>query len=160
MWLIALIGGDVRSFMHLHQLLAQSLPRRGSRRACVRAFVHVVEWVENCTRQVFYMTVQISTYTGTSVVNTTVYNCGWPYSSLGIHIHSCRCILFICTVQSLYYMRVYHRCFWKLACACEKGLQVGSFPACLWLLLVAGVLAGVEVAWRVFSCTFLYFPGC
>jgi len=41
--------------------------------------------------------------------------------------YQCRRILFICTVQSLYYMRVYHRCFLTLACVCVGGLEVGLF---------------------------------
>ena len=40
MWLITLNGGDVRSFLSLHQLLTLSLWRCRSRRACVRACVH------------------------------------------------------------------------------------------------------------------------
>ena len=42
-----------------------------------------------------------------------VYVCIYIYihARVGVHMHSCRRILFICTVQSLYYMRVYHRCF-------------------------------------------------
>jgi len=43
---------------------------------------------------------------------------------VGVHMHSCRRILFICTVQSLYYMRVYYRCFLTLACVCGGGLEV------------------------------------
>jgi len=42
------------------------------------------------------------------------------------------------------------------------GLEVGGFPACSWLALVAGVagyvLAGVEIG--VLFCIFLYFCGC
>ena len=49
---------------------------------------------------------------------------------VSVHMHSCRRILFICTVQSLYYMRVYHRCFLTPACVCVWGLEVGVFPAC------------------------------
>ena len=77
-------------------------------------------------------------------------------------MHSCRRILFICTVQSLYYMRVYHRYFLTLACVCVGGLEVGFISACSWLALVTGVggyvLAGVEIG--VLSCIFLYFCGC
>ena len=77
-------------------------------------------------------------------------------------MHSCRRILFICTVQSLYYMRVHHRCFLTLACMCVRGLEVGFVSACSWLALVTGVggyvLAGVEIG--VLSCIFLYFCGC
>ena len=40
MWLITLNGGDVQSFLSLHQLLTLSLWRCRSRRACVRACVH------------------------------------------------------------------------------------------------------------------------
>jgi len=47
-----------------------------------------------------------------------------------VRVHSCRRNLFICTVQSLYYMRVYHRCFLTLACVCVGGLEVGFVSAC------------------------------
>ena len=81
---------------------------------------------------------------------------------VGVHMHSCRCILFISTVQSLYYMRVYNRCFLTLACVCGGGLEVGFVSACSWLALVSGVggcvLADVEMG--VLSCIFLYFWGC
>ena len=45
-----------------------------------------------------------------------VYVCIYIYTRarVGVHMHSCRRILFICTVQSLYNMRVYHRCFLTL----------------------------------------------
>ena len=81
---------------------------------------------------------------------------------VGVHMHSCRRILIICTVQSLWYMRVYHRCFLTSACVCVGGLEVGFVSACSWLALVAGVggyvLAGVEI--RVLSCIFSCFYGC
>jgi len=81
---------------------------------------------------------------------------------VGVHMHSCRRILFICTVQSLYDMCVYHRCFLTLACVCGGELEVGFVSSCPWLGLVTGVggyvLAGVEI--RVLSCIFLYFCGC
>ena len=35
-------GGELQSFLRLYQLLSQSLWRLHSRRACVRAYVHVV----------------------------------------------------------------------------------------------------------------------
>jgi len=79
-----------------------------------------------------------------------------------VRIHSCRRILCICTVQSLYYMRVYHSCFLTLACVCGGGLEMGFVSACSWLALVTGVggcvLAGVEIG--VLSCIFLHFCGC
>ena len=81
---------------------------------------------------------------------------------VGVHMHLCRRILFICTVQSLYYMRVYHTCFLTLACVCVRGLEVGFVLVGSWLALVTGVggyvLAGVEIG--VLSCIFLYFCGC
>ena len=81
---------------------------------------------------------------------------------VGVHMHSCRRILFICTVQSLYYMRLYYRCILTLACVCGGGLEVGFVSACSWLALVTGVegcvLAGVEIGGL--SCIFLYFCGC
>ena len=79
-----------------------------------------------------------------------------------VHMHSCRRVLFICTVQSLYYMHVYHRCFLTLVCVCVGGSEVGFVSACSWLALVTGVggyvLAGVEIG--DLSCIFLYFFGC
>ena len=79
---------------------------------------------------------------------------------LYVHMHSCRRILFICAVQSLYYMRVYHRCFLTLACVCVGGLEVEFFSTCSWLVTGVGgyVLAGEEIG--VLSCIFLYFCGC
>ena len=93
-----------------------------------------------------------------------VYVCIYIYirARVGVHMHSCRRILFICTVQSLYYMRVYHRRFLTPACVCVGGLEVGFVSACSWLALVTGVggyvLAGLEIG--VLSCIFLYFFGC
>jgi len=53
-------------------------------------------------------------------------------------------------------------CFLTPACVGVGGLEVGFFPACSWLALVAGVggyvLVGVEIG--VWSCVFLYFCGC
>jgi len=79
-----------------------------------------------------------------------IYVCIYIYirARVGVHMHSCRHILLICTVQSLYYMRVYHRCFLRLACVCVGGLKVGFVSTCSWLALVTGVggyvLAGLE----------------
>jgi len=93
-----------------------------------------------------------------------VYVCIYMYirARVGIHMHSCSGILFICTFQSLYYMRLYHRCFLTPAYVCVGGLEVRGFSACSWLALVAGVggyvSAGVEIG--VLSCIFLYFCGC
>jgi len=93
-----------------------------------------------------------------------VYACIYIYirARVGLHMHSSRRILFICTVQSLYYMRVYYRCFLTVACVCVRGLEVEFDSACPWLALVTGVgcyvLTGVEIG--VLSCIFLYFCGC
>jgi len=60
------------------------------------------------------------------------------HARVGVHMHSCRRSLFMCTVQSLYYMRVYHRRFLTPACVCVGGLEVESFfnlfmvIACCW----------------------------
>jgi len=84
------------------------------------------------------------------------------HARVGVYMHLCRRILFMCTVQSLYCMRVYHRCFLTVAYMCVGGLEMEVFSACSWLALVAGVggyvLAEVEIG--VLSCIFLYFCGC
>ena len=64
-------------------------------------------------------------------VHVYMYVCLYMYdiyirARMGVHMHSCRRILFICTVQSLYYMRVYYRCFLTLACVCG-GIGSGIF---------------------------------
>jgi len=81
--------------------------------ACMRVYVYV------------YMYEYVYMY-------VCVYICIYIYihTRVGVHMHSCRLILFICTVQSFYYMRVYHRCFITPACMCVKGLVVGVLPAC------------------------------
>jgi len=98
--------------------------------ACMRVYVHV------------YMRVYVYIY-------VCVYVCIYIYihTRVGVHMHSCRRMLFVCTVQSLYCVRVYRRCFSTPACVCGGGLEVGVFSACSWFALVAGVggyvLAGV-----------------
>jgi len=65
-----------------------------------------------------------------------VYVCICIYirARVGVHMHLCRRILSICTVQSLYYMRVYHRCSLTLACLCVSGVCFSLFmvSACYW----------------------------
>jgi len=99
---------------------------------CVRMYVCIVH---------VYMYVYVYMY-------VCVHVCIYIYlrARVGVHMHSCRRILFICTVQSLYYMRVYHRCFLTLACVCVRGLEVGFVSASSWLALVTGVGGYV---WRV-----------
>jgi len=112
--------------------------------ACVRVWVHV------------YVCVYVCMY-----FRVYVCMCICVHAHVDICMHSCRRILFICTVQSLYYMLVYHRCFLTFACVCGEGLEVGFVAACSWLALVSGVgdcvLAEVEIGGL--SCIFLYFCG-
>jgi len=104
-----------------------------------------------------------------------VYVCIYIYihARVGVHMHSCRRILFICTVQSLYYMRVYHKCFLIPACVCVGGLEVGvcfrlfMVSACCWrgrlcfgrgrdrgfCLVYFSIFAGVRL---VDVCVFVY----
>jgi len=86
-----------------------------------------------------------------------VYVCIYIYihARVGVHMHSCRRILFFCTVQSLYNMRVYHRCFLTPACVCVEGLEVTGFPACSWLALVA-VVGGYVLAGGFVLFIFLF----
>jgi len=78
--------------------------------ACIRVWVHV------------YMYIYVYMY-------VCVYVCIYIYirARVGVHMHSCRRILFICTVQSLYYMCVCHRCFLKLAIL-DHGGDVFEHP--------------------------------
>jgi len=97
-------------------------------------------------------------------VYVCVYVCIYIYirARVGVYMHSCRRIFFVCTVQSFCYVRVYYRCFLTLACVCGGGLEVGFVSACSWLVLVAGVggyvLAGIGMG--VLFCILLYFCGC
>jgi len=60
--------------------------------ACVRVWVHVYVCVYACMYFCVY-----------------VCMCVYVRALVDVHMHLCRPILFICTVQSLYYMRVYQR---------------------------------------------------
>ena len=118
--------------------------------ACARVWVHVCAFVYVC----MYFCVNVCM-------------CICVRAHVDVSMHSCRRILFICTVQSLYFMRVHHRCFLTLTCVCGGGLEVGFVSACSWLALVSGVggyvLAGyvlAEVEIGVLSSIFLYFCGC
>merc|ERR1711865_1041172 len=92
--------------------------------ACMRVYVHVYMYV-------------------------CVYVCIYIYihTRVNVNMHSCRRILFICTVQSLYYMRVYHRCFDTCmrvygGIGCGVGFSLFMVNACFWL--GGYVLGGVE----------------
>jgi len=90
-----------------------------------------------------------------------VYVCIYMYMHMrmGVHMHSCRRILFICTVQSLYYMRVYHRYFFNTCMHVWWRIGSGVFFSPWLVACVRGcVLTGVEIGGL--SCTFLYFCGC
>jgi len=62
----------------------------------------------------------------------------YMHTRVGVHMHSCRRILFICTVQPSYYMRVYHRCFFNTCMRVWWGIESGffsslfMFSACCW----------------------------
>ena len=81
--------------------------------ACVREWVHVCVCV--------YVYMYFCVY---------VYMCVCVRAHVDVRMYSCRRIVFICTVQSLYYMRVYHRFFLTLAYVCVRGLEVGFVSAC------------------------------
>ena len=86
--------------------------------ACVRVWVHVCACVYVCMKFCVY-----------------VCMCVCVRAHVDVRIHSCRRLLFICTVQSLYYMRVYHRCFLKLVCyGVGSGVCFSLFmvSACFW----------------------------
>jgi len=59
-----------------------------------------------------------------------VYVCIYMYmhTHVGVHEHLCRRISFTCTVQSLYYMRVYLRCFFNNCMRVWWGFESGLFP--------------------------------
>jgi len=133
--------------------------------SCTHANVHVVGWVENftVTRQVFYMPVQTSIYTGTGVVNNTVYTCNHTHHGV-----------YICNRAGAFGLSVLSDLFTTWVCikgvfynlhACVVGVwKWEGFPACSWLALVSVVwgyvLAGVEIGVGGLSCRFLYFCGC
>jgi len=66
-----------------------------SKHACVCACVHVVGWVENCTRQVFCMPVQTSIYSGIGAIDNTVYTCDHTDHGLYTCTHVCAFCLFL-----------------------------------------------------------------
>jgi len=122
---------------------------------CMRVYMcaHVCVYRCMCICTYMYMCMSACMYSYTFI---------YIHARVGVHMHSCRRILFMCTVQSLCYMRVYHRCFLTPACVGVGGLEVGFVSAYSWLALVAGVggyvLVGVAIG--VLSCIFLYFCGC
>ena len=122
---------------------------------CAYACVCVCVYIYVCIVHV-YMYVYVYMY-----VCVYVFIYIYIHARVSVHAHSCRRILFICTVQSRCYMRVYHRCLLTPACVGVGVLEVEFFSACSWLALVAGVggyvLVGVEIG--VLSCIFLRVLG-
>jgi len=132
-----------------------------SRDATVGVLIYAYAYV--CAYMRAYVYVHMYVYVYKCVC---VYVCIYMYIHMrvGVHMHSCRRILFVCTVQFLYYMRVHRGCFSKTCIHVSAREEIESrffFPACPWLALVTGVggyvLAGVEV--RGLFCIFLYFCG-
>jgi len=116
-----------------------------------------------CICMCMYMCVHVCVYTCMCIcmymhICTSVYMDAYTFIYARVWVYICTrvgafCLfvlsyLSITCVQSLYYMRVYYRCFLTLACVCGGGLEVGFVSACSWLALVTGVggyvLAGVE----------------
>jgi len=123
--------------------------------------VHVHAYVYVCASMRVYAHVQLYVYLYMCVC-ICIYVCIYTYihTRVGVHMHSSWRILFICAVQSLYYMRVSQVFFQHLHARVRGDWKWGFFPA--WLALVPSVgvyvLAGVDI--RVFPCIFLYFGGC
>jgi len=71
-------------------------------------YVHVCVYV--CAYVCAYVHVYIYVYAYLCVC-VYVYIYMYMHTHVVVHMHSCRRICFICTVQSLSYMRVYHMYF-------------------------------------------------
>jgi len=78
--------------------------------ACMRVYVHVHLYV--------YVFMCVCLY---------VFIYMYIHARACVHMHSCRRVLFICTVQSLYYMRVYHKCFLNTCMHGWEGIGSGFF---------------------------------
>jgi len=79
---------------------------------CIGVHIHAYVYVCTCMRVCVHVHICMYMYVCVSV---NIYVCIYMYihTRVGVHMHLCRRILFICTVQSLYYMRVYHRCLFN-----------------------------------------------
>jgi len=80
------------------------------------------------TRKVFYMPVQTSIYTGTGVVNTTVYTCNHTHhgvyicdraGAFGLFVLSNLFTTWVCITGT----------FLQPACVCGRGLEVRRFSS-------------------------------
>jgi len=108
-------------------------------RVHMHAYVYVCACM--CVQVYVYMCVYVYMY-------VCVHVCIYVYmrARVGVHMHSCRRILFICTVQSLYYMRMYHRCFLKTCMRVCGGTGSG---VCFSLFMVSACY------WRRRLCNYL-----
>jgi len=110
---------------------------------CIGVHVHAYVYVCACMQVYVHVYMYVYVY-----MYVCVYVCIYIYihACVVARMNSCRRIVFICTIQFLYNMRVYHRCFLTPICMCVGRLEVGGFQACSRLALVAGmgdyVLAG------------------
>ena len=113
--------------------------------ACMRVYVHVYMYVYACMYVCVYVCICMYVYVCMYVcVHVCIYI--YIHTRVGVHVHSCRRILFICTVQSLYYMRVYHRCFLKTCMRVCGGTGSG---VCFSLFMVSACY------WRGRLCNYL-----
>jgi len=92
---------------------------------CEDVHVHVCVYVCACMRVYVYLHMNVYVY-----MCVCVYVCIYMYiqTRVGVHMHSYRHIWLICTVQSLYYMRVYHRCIFNACMRVWRGIGNGGFP--------------------------------
>jgi len=101
-------------------------------RRAQNAYVYVCACMHVCVYVHMYVYVYMYVY-----AYICIYMC--IHTRVGVRMYSCRCISFICTVQSLYYMRV---CiigfFLTTACVYGRWLEVDFFSslfmvnACCW----------------------------
>jgi len=106
---------------------------------CIGVRAHVCVYV--CACMCGYVHVHMYVYVYMCVC---VYVCIYMYmhTHRGAHMHPYWRILFICTVRSFYYMRVYHRCFfntsmhvwWRIGSGCFSSLFMVS--ACCWRVML------------------------
>jgi len=59
----------------------------------------------------------------------------YVHTRVGVHLQSCRQILFVCPVQCLYYMRVYYRHFFTNTCMrVWEGIGGGVFISSMFII--------------------------
>jgi len=79
--------------------------------------VHVCVYMCMCICMYMHICVSVYVY-----AYTCIYTCVWGYICTRVGA-----FLFICTVQSLYNMRVYHRCFFNTCKRVWEGIGSGVF---------------------------------